>query len=103
VSCCVGFAAAKEAIAQVVAQYHQDDYKIFVANRTANGGINYKVTVGIVVQPDVDKNTELFEALLRLQAQSKLCLKVLHSNIDLRDQARLMDLFLIEIEAEAIQ
>lgn len=102
-SCCVGFLAAKEQIAQVAEQYHPGDYKIFVANRTATGGIGYKVTVGLVVKPDLEKNTALFEDLLKLQAQSQLCLKVLHSNIDMRDQARLMDLFLVEIESEIIQ
>ena len=99
-SCCVGFLSVKEKIAQVAEQYHPGDYKIFVASRTATGAISYKVTVGLVVKPDLEKNTALFEALLKLQAQNQLCLKVLNTNIDMRDQARMVDLFLLEIDTE---
>lgn len=99
-SCCVGFAAVKSEIETVVRRYHPSDFKIFVADRTALGGLAYKLTVGIVVMPDVEKNTQLFEALLALQAQSRLCLKVLRSHIDMRDQARIVDLFLVEVETE---
>jgi len=100
VSCCLDFESQKSTIENIIKQYHTD-YKIFVPRRIATGGIAYKIIVGIVVLPDVDKNTQLFEALLKLQGSTEVCVKVLDSQIDQRD-ARIVDLFLLEVESEAI-
>ena len=98
-SCCLGFAESREKIEEVVRQYHPKDFKIFVPRRIATGGLGYKMIVGIVVLPDVQKNTQLFEALLKLQSSTEVCVKVLDSQIDQRD-ARIVDLFLLEVETE---
>ena len=97
-SCCLDFETQKSTIENVIKQYHTD-YKIFVPRRIATGGIEYKIIVGIVVLPDVDKNTQLFESLIKLQGRTDVCVKVLDSQIDQRD-ARIVDLFLLEIEAQ---
>ncbi len=99
--CCIGFEASKAIIEDVVKQYHPSDYKIFVAQRDAEEGMTYKVRVGVVVKPDVDKNTQMFEDFIKLHSRSDVCIQVLSSNINFKDE-RLVDLFLLEIESEAI-
>ena len=98
-SCCVGFAASKQIISDICEQYHPQDYKIFVAHRVATEGLTYKVQVGVVVTPDVSKNTEMFEAFIKLHARSDVCIRVLQSDINFKD-TKLVDLFLLEIESE---
>ena len=97
-SCCVGFDASKQIIEDIVKTYHARDYKIFVAHRYATEGITYKVQVGVVVKPDVEKNTQMFEDFMKLHARSDACIKVLRSDINFRDE-RLVDLFILEIES----
>lgn len=70
-SCCVGFGASKQLIEDIVKRYHPRDYKIFVAHRYALEGITYKVRVGVVVKPDVDKNTQMFEDLMKPKSQNR--------------------------------
>jgi len=97
--CCVGFAAIKTEIEAVVAQFHPTDAKTFVAHRSGMDGLNYKVHLGVVVKPDVDKNTQMFEALKKLESRTDLCVKMLSSDINFKDE-KLIDLFLLEIETE---
>lgn len=98
-SCCVGFEASKQIIADICETYHPNDYKIFVAHRVATEGLVYKVQVGVVVKPDVSVNTQMFEAFLKLHARSDVCIKVLQSDINFKE-TKLVDLFLLEIESE---
>lgn len=97
--CCLGFESSKAKIVEIVERYYESDYKIFIAHRYAIEGITYKVRVGVVVKPDVSKNTEMFEDLMKLHADSEACVKVLSSDINLEDR-KLVDLFLLEIESE---
>ncbi len=97
--CCLGFEASKEKITSIVESYHPSDYKMFVAHRYATEGITYKVRVGVVVKPDLSKNTEMFEELIKLHADSEVCVKVISSDINFDDK-KLVDLFLLEIESE---
>ena len=99
-SCCVGFEDSKALIENIVKVYHPTDYKIFVAHRYAiDHGTTYKVRVGVVVKPDVDLNTSMFEDFIKLHARSDACIKVLSSEINFKEN-RLADLFLLEIESE---
>ncbi|RLC87221.1 MAG: hypothetical protein DRI37_06355 [Chloroflexi bacterium] len=86
-------------IETVVKQFHFGDYKIFIAHRIGMDGLNYKVHLGVVVQPDVDKNTEMFEALKRLESRTDMCVKMLSSDINFQKE-NLVDLFLLEIDVE---
>ncbi len=98
-SCCLGFEASKEKIEEIVRRYHEKDYKLFVAHRYVTEGITYKVKIGVVVKPDLSKNTEMFEELMGLHSSTEVCVKMLTSDINFED-GRLVDLFLLEIESE---
>ena len=97
--CCLGFDAIKTEVVAVIEQFHPLDYKTFVAHRSGMDGLLYKVHLGVVVKPDVDKNTQMFEALKKLESRTDLCVKMLSSDINFKDE-KLVDLFLLEIETE---
>jgi hypothetical protein len=98
-SCCVGFAQTKQRIESVVEAFYPDDYKIFAISREALADITYKIRLGVVVKPDVDKNTSMFEELKKLESNTGNCIKVVSSNINFKDE-KLVDLFLLDIEVE---
>ncbi len=99
--CCLGFTKAKAVIEGICIKYYPSDYKIFVASRQARQGIGYSVRLGVVVKPDVMKNTEMFEDFTKLHARSDVCIKVLSSDINFGEQ-NLVDIFVLEIESEVI-
>lgn len=98
-SCCVGFAQTKQRIESTVEAFHPGDYKIFIISRETTADITYKIRLGVVVKPDVDKNTSMFEELKKLESNTGNCIKVISSAINFRDE-KLVDLFLLDIEAE---
>jgi len=93
-SCCLDFAGAKNSIEEIVKK-HTDDYKIFIIKRDAKSAIEYTVTIGVVVLPDIEVNTSMFEELLGLNSQKNGCIKVLSSDIDMRDST-VVDLIILE-------
>ncbi len=95
---CIGFAAAKAKVIEVIEHYHPNDYKVFVAGRSPEELYTAKVTLGVVVRPDVDKNTTMFEDFISLQSLSDACIRVLDSKVNFEESKnRLVDLFLLEI------
>lgn len=98
-ACCVSYDTAKAQIEEIVKKYYPYDYKFFAPRRTPTGGITYKIELGLVVLPDADKNTQIFEELLKLAEGSGECIAVRDSNINWKDE-RLVDLFILEITTE---
>jgi len=98
-SCCITYDEALAKIEEIATKYHPNDYKIFVAKREGKGIIR-KTQIGLVVKPNDIKNTSMFEELMSLQNFADTsCIKLLYSQIDLRD-TRMVDFFLLEIETE---
>jgi len=97
-SCCVGFETTKAAI-EAAFEAETTDWKAFIVSRDGDEGLNYKVRIGVVVTHDIDRNTRIWEALLKMQSNASYCIKPVSTQVNFKDD-RLVDLFLIDIETE---
>ena len=97
--CCLGYSQAVEIIEDIAKSYYPKDYKLFVARREKADGLNRIYRVGLVVQPDDIRNSQMFDEFVALELDPNSCIKMLFSTIDRRDNM-IIDLFMLEISIE---